>query len=106
MAAERARAETPSESPRAGTEPRPSEHAQKIVPAPQCAELGLFLVPLRPFFSLLVLAPLLEFGGIGRSLLFECNSHLSDAISQLGTSPNAPQDCVNDDVSQRDAKIQ
>src|SRR5208337_2542932 len=65
------------------TETRPSEHAQKIAPAPQCAELGFFLVPLRPFFRLLVLAPLLEFGGIGRSLLFECNRHLSDATSRL-----------------------
>src|SRR5208282_5503039 len=62
------------------TEPRPSEHAQKIAPAPQRAELGIFLVALR----LLVLAPLLEFGGACRSLLFESSSHLSDVTSQLG----------------------
>src|ERR1017187_6701604 len=68
------------------TESRPSEHTQKIAPTPQCAGFGLFLVPLRPFFRLLVLTPLLEFGRIGRSLLFECDRHLSDATSQLVTS--------------------
>src|SRR5580658_5637642 len=64
----------------------PSEHAEKIATAPQRAELGFFLVTLRAFFCLLVLAPLLQFGGIGRGLLFECNCHLSDVTSQLETS--------------------
>src|ERR1700722_8302266 len=67
-------------------EASPSEHAQKIAAAPQRAELGFFLVAFRAFFCLLVLAPLLEFGGISRSFFLECNSHLSDATSHVETS--------------------